>query len=152
MRIRPVLIVGAALISVLPAAAAGPPVRKSLDPGQRTAVLALIHAVDVAQENDVTTPNDAAIDWAGHVLKAPNQSAYVPFRVSLKALDTIKSATLYVRAVSRHDGFRSKEERSALRDWVEHGGGAPPPLQQTVRVAPGEMPVGGPGINSSRQN
>ncbi|HEV3139943.1 MAG TPA: hypothetical protein VGY57_05485 [Vicinamibacterales bacterium] len=150
MRIRPVLTLGAAVIAVVHAAgAAGPPVRTPLDPAQRNAVLVLMHAVDVAQESDATSD---AIDWTNHLLKAPDQTAYVPFRVTLPAAQTPKSAALYVRAVSRHDGFRSKMEHSVLREWVERGGGAPPPLQQTMRVSPGEMPVGGPGVSSSRQN
>jgi len=151
MRIRPVLIAGAAVMSTLHLAAAGPPARRPLDPAQRNAVLALMHAVDLAQETDVTSGNDS-LDWNTHLLKARNQTAYVPFRLTLKTLDNLKSAALYVRAVSRHDGFRSKEEHSAMREWVERGGGPSPALQQTMRVSPGEMPVGGAGINSSRQN
>jgi hypothetical protein len=148
MGMRPVLLLGAAAITTLHAAA-DPPVRRPLDPAQRTAVLALMHAVDVAQDSDVTSD---AIAWDGHALKASNQTAYVPFRVELKSLDNLKSAALYLRAVSRHDGYRSSEERSMLREWVERGGGAPPSLQQSMRVAPGDMPVGGPGMSSSRQS
>src|SRR5947207_12118229 len=107
MRIRPVLIVGAAVTATLQLVAAEPPVRKPLDPGQRNAVLALMHAVDVAQDSDVTS-ND--IDWSNHLLKSREQTAYVPFRVTLSPTQAPKSAVLYVRAVSRHDGFRSKAE------------------------------------------
>ena len=145
---RPVLLLGAAAMTTLHAAA-DPPVRRPLDPAQRTAVLALMHAVDVAQDTDATSD---AIAWDGHALKAPDQTAYVPFRVELKSLDNLKSAALFVRVISRHDGFRSTEERSGLREWVERGGGAPPALQQSMRVAPGDMPVGGPGMSSSRQS
>src|SRR5258708_26906485 len=152
MRIRLVLILGAAVMSALGGVAAGPPARWPLDPAERNAVLALMRAVDLAQETDVTSGNNDSLDWNSHLLKARNQRAYVPFRLALKTLDTLKSAALYVRAVSRHDGFRSKEEHSAMREWVERGGGPTPALQQTMRVSPGEMPVGGPGINSSRQN
>src|ERR1051326_4696645 len=153
MRTGSALIAAAALTvtATTDLAAAGPAVRKPLDPAQRNAVLVLMHAVDHAQEADVTADNDHGFDWNGHILKAPNQTGYVPFRVHLKSID-VKSAALYVRAVSRHDGIRSKDERSALREWVERGGGAPPALQQTMRVSPGEMPVGGLGVSSNRQS
>jgi hypothetical protein len=148
MHIRPVLILGAAVISTLHAVAAEPPTRRPLDPSQRNAVLALMHAVDVAQDSDVTSDS---IDWANHLLKSRDQKAYVPFRVILPQTQSLKSAALYVRAVSRRDGFRSKAEHSYLREWVERGGGAPPALQATMGVPPGEMPVGGPGASSTRQ-
>src|SRR5262245_39914009 len=148
MGMRPVLLLGAAAITTLHAAA-DPPGRRPLDPAQRTAVLALMHAVDVAQDTDVVADT---IEWEGQPLKGPNQTAYVPFRVGLHALDNFKSAVLYVRAVSRHDGFRSKAEHSMLREWVDRGGGAPPPLNQSMRVSPGELPVGGPASSSSRQS
>src|SRR5579862_1891732 len=148
MRIRPVLILGAAVMSTLPAVAAGPLVRKPLDPSQRNAVLALMHAVDVAQETDATADT---IEWDGHVLKAPNETAYLPFRLKLKSPGDLKSAVVYVRAVSRHDGFRSKDERSSLREWVERGGSGPPPLEQMIALGPGEMPIGGVGVSSRRQ-
>jgi len=149
MRIRAVLLLGAAAISTVHALAADPPVRKPLDPAQRTAVLTLMHAVDVAQETDATTDT---IEWTNHLLKSRDQTAYVPFRVTLPPPQAPKSAVLYVRAVSRHDGARVLTERSILREWVDRGGGAPPPLQQSMRVSPGEMPVGGPGTSSSRQS
>src|SRR4051812_15370588 len=149
MGTRAVLLAAVALATTLPAVAADPPVRKPLDPAQRNAVLTLMHAVDLAQDTDVTTD---AIAWDGQPLKGPNATAYVPFRVALKSLDNMKSAALYVRAVSRHDGFRSKAERSVLREWVERGGGAAPPLNQSMRVSPGEMPIGGPAASSIRQS
>jgi hypothetical protein len=148
MRIRAVLFLGAAAVSTIHALAADPPVRRPLDPGQRTAVLALMHAVDVAQAADVA---GAALEFESQPLKGPNRAAYVPFRVGTKSLENVKSAAMYVRAVSRHDGFRSREEQSGLREWVERGGSAVPALQPTVAVAPGEMPIGGPAIASSRQ-
>jgi hypothetical protein len=48
---------------------------------------------------------------------------------------------MYIRAVSRHDGLRSSNERSFIRDWLMHGGGVAPKME-TVSVAVGEMPVG----------
>ena len=82
------------------ARAADQPRRKPLSPEERTAVLALIKAVDLAQETDVTSDQ---LGWQHHVLKAPHTTAYVPFRIDFRVLaDAIKSGALYVRAVSRH--------------------------------------------------
>src|SRR6266568_3121774 len=105
MRIRPVLILGAAVMSAFPVVAAGPPARRPLDPAQRHAVLALMRAVDLAQETDVTAGGNDPLEWNSHLLKARNETAYVPFRLTLKASDNLKTAVLYVRAVSRRDGF-----------------------------------------------
>ena len=149
-RAVPVLL---ALVTVLPAiaGAAGPPKRKPLDAKQREAVLALIKAVDTAQETD--TSFDDALEWAGHVLKAGDQSAYVPFRVTHReAADGFTSSFMYVRAVTRREGVRASEEHSFLRDWLARGGDMPVKLPETVYIGPGEMPVGGPATASGRRS
>jgi hypothetical protein len=131
--------------------AAEPPRRKPLDPGQRAALVALINAVDVAQQRDADA--DASLTWDNHILKARDQTAYVPFRLTLAANgDTFKSTAMYVRAVSRHDGFRTTEEHSAVRDWLARGGDAPPARRETVFIGPGEMPIGGPAASSGRRS
>src|SRR5262249_42560486 len=108
-------------------------------------------AVDVAQQAD--TDSDDALAWNNHVLKAQDQTAYVPFRLTLAASgDSFKSAAMYVRAVSRHDGAPTSEEHSAVRDWMARGGAAPPPRLETVYIGPGEMPIGGPAAGSSRRS
>lgn len=130
--------------------AADPPRRKPLDPSQRAALMALINAVDSAQQRDADA--DASLAWDNHVFKSPDQRAYVPFRVTLNAgKAAFKSTVMYVRAVSRHGGSRATEERSSLRDWLMRGGDALPPRQETVVVGPGELPVGGPAASSSRR-
>jgi hypothetical protein len=58
---------------------------------------------------------------------------------------------VYVRAVSRHDGMRARDERSTARDWLLRGNSVPPRLQ-TVYVSTGELPVGGPASRSSRES
>src|SRR6185436_11705258 len=114
------------------AVAADPPRRKPLSPEERNAVLALIKAVDLAQETDVTGDQ---LGWQHHVLKGPHTTAYVPFRIEFGALaEAIKSGALYVRAVSRHDGLRAKDERSVLRDWLLHAGDVGPRPQEAVVV------------------
>jgi len=124
--------------------------RRPLGPGERDAVLALLKAVDLAQQTDVA--EDAGLAWSNHFLKAANELAYVPFRVTLPRPSDLKSPAMYVRAVSRHDGIRSAQERSFVRDWLLHGNNNVPPRNgETVVVGPGELPVGGPGMNSSRQ-
>jgi hypothetical protein len=142
------------LAAIQPAAAAGadaPPKRKPLDTRQREAVLALIKAVDAAQAADGSF--DESVAWEGHVLKAGDQSAYVPFRVIHRgAADGFTSAFMYVRAVTRRDGVRASEEHSFLRDWLSRGGDVPPRPSETVFVGPGEMPVGGPATASGRRS
>src|SRR5262245_43121723 len=127
-----------------------PPRRRPLGPNERDAVLALLKAVDLAQQTDVAS--DAGIAWASHVLKSPDSLAYLPFRVTLDHPGDMKSAAMYVRAVSRHDGIRSAQERSILRDWLLHGTDVMPRNGETVPIGPGEIPVGGPAVTSSRQS
>lgn len=135
-------------LSIAPARAADPPKRKPLGPEERTAVLALMKAVDLAQDTDVTSDQ---LGWQHHVLKAPRTTAYVPFRIDFGAVpDAIKSGALYVRAISRHDGLRAKDERSILHDWLLQGRDVAPKAQEAVMVPAGELPVGGPAISSRR--
>src|SRR5262245_114156 len=96
--------------------AADVPSRKPLGLEERNAVLSLIRAVDVAQDTDAASGDGA---WDGHVLRSGNQTAYVPFRVTLdQAAQATRAAVVYVRAVSRHDGLRAADERSIARDWL----------------------------------
>jgi hypothetical protein len=133
------------------AGAAGPPKRKPLDAKQREAVLALIKAVDTVQETD--WPFDESLIWDGHVLKAGDRTAYVPFRVTHgTAGNGFTSTLMYVRAVTRRDGMRASEEHSFLRDWLARGGDMPKRMPETVYVGPGEMPVGGPATASGRRS
>jgi hypothetical protein len=135
---------------VRPAGAADPPPRKPLTQDERTAVLALIKAVDLAQETDAKPAEHAS--WAGHILKSVS-TAYVPFRVTLDgAVEGAKSAVMYVRAVSRHDGARATDERSQARDWLARGNTVPARMPETVYAGSGEMPVGGPAVGSSRRS
>jgi hypothetical protein len=127
---------------------AAPP-RKPLAPKEREALLALLAAVDRAQANDVAA--DTRTGWSHHIFKGGKQTAYVPFRLTLAESD-IKAPALYVRAVSRRDGLRASEEHSVLRDWVLHGGDVVPRMGETVYVAAGEMPFGGPATMSTRQS
>jgi hypothetical protein len=72
--------------------------------------------------------------------------------VTLEHAADIKSAAMYVRAVSRHDGIRSAQERSFVRDWILHGSDVMPRNGETILLGPGEIPVGGPAVTSSRQS
>src|SRR5262249_32054501 len=127
---------------------AAPPKRRPLGSNERDAVLALLKAVDLAQQTDVVS--DAGIGWANHVLKSPDNLAYLPFRVTLDHPGDMKRAAMYVRAGSRHDGIRAAQERSFLRDWLLHGTEIMPRAGETVMIGPGELPVGGPAVTSSR--
>lgn len=150
MRSLPLLLASLAVASSS-VGAAGPPARKPLGQAERSAVLALISAVDLAQQTDVLA--DAGVGWDNHVLKSGDQTAYVPFRLALSgAPAAMTSAVMYVRAVSRRDGLRARDERSTLREALQRGASAPPRIPETVFVGPGEMPVGGPAAGSSRRS
>ncbi len=128
------------------APAASQPIRR-LDAMDRAAVLAMIAAVDAAQSNDAP----AAFTWDHHVLKSVDATAFVPFRVQAPdALRSSKSTLMYVRAVSRHDGIASTEERSFVRDELLNGALQPREHQEPIFLGTGEMPVGGPATSSSR--
>ncbi|MBI3490567.1 MAG: hypothetical protein HY047_02030, partial [Acidobacteria bacterium] len=130
--------------------AAGPPARKPLNAVERADLLSLLKAVDLAQETDVLS--DAGVSWDSYSLKSAGEISYVPFTLGLSGLpDGFKSAAMYVRAVSRHDGIRSADERSAMRERLVRGD-PPPPRSETVWVGPGEMPVGGPASSSARRS
>lgn len=125
------------------------PLRKPLASDERAALLSLFRAVDLAQTTDVVAPMD--VQWSVDILKSIDL-AYVPFRLGFASWpDASKSAAMYVRVVSRHDGYRSAEESSSLREWVMHGGAPPPRLGETMALGPGELPIGGPASMSSRQ-
>jgi hypothetical protein len=154
MRSRP-LVAFAVLASLTapvgPAHAGGPPRRKLLNPTERLALVALLDAVDAAEGRD--GDGDAPIDFDHHVLKSRDETAYVAFRVTPRDAAAASGATaMYVRAVSRHDGFRAADERSTVRNWLARGGDQAPARQETVFVGPGEMPVGGPAASSSRRS
>jgi hypothetical protein len=147
MRLRAT--VALVLLTAAGLAAADRPARKALSPEERAALLALIKAVDLAQETDVISPIE--VPWTVDVLKAADV-AYVPFRLDLAPLgDLPKSTAMYVRVVSRHDGYRSTEESSSLREWAMRGGAQPPEPMRTVVFAPGEAPLGGIAAMSGRQ-
>jgi hypothetical protein len=152
MRVGLFVIAVVALSFVATSASAGPTTKRPpVDPRDRDAILALIKAVDLAQAAD--QPSSDALAWDHHILKAGDHAAYMPFRLTLgAAADGIKPTTLYVRAVSRRDGRRASDERSSLHDWLIRGGGIGPRNGETVFLAPGEIPVGGPAVGSSRRS
>jgi len=131
--------------------AADQPRRKPLSTDERAALLALIKAVDLAQDTDVLSPID--LPWAVDVLKSTDVG-YVPFRLNLAPMaEKPKSLAMYVRVVTRRDGYRATEETSSIREWAIRGGAGPPPrLFETVVVNPGEMPIGGVAVASSRRS
>ena len=144
------VLAAAAVVGVDTAGAANPPRRKLLDLKEREAVLALLKAVDRAQDGDAAP--DASIEWDSHILKSTDQTAYVPFRLAMRgAGDGFASTAMYVRVVSRRDGWRVSEEHSAIQEWVLHGGALPSRRPETMTVAVGEMPVG-MGAGSARQS
>ena len=110
-------------------------------------MVALLDAVDAAQRNGADA--DARFPWDAHILKSRDHKAYVPFVISLEAVaDSLKTGALYVRAVSRR-AAAAIEQKSEVRAWLR---GAQPTARvaEGISVPPGEMPVGGPAISSSR--
>lgn len=105
-------------------------------------------AVDLAQDTDVVSQVDVPIQ--SHVLKSTDVG-YVPLRLLLEKLpDLPKSAAMYVRVVSRHDGYRSTEEASGIREWVTKGAPIANSRTEVVQFGPGELPIGGPASSSRR--
>jgi len=136
------------LTAAAPAIAADRPTRKPLSTDERAAILALMKAVDLAQDTDVVSPVDVPIQ--AHVLKSTDVG-YVPLRLLLQNLpDLPKSAAMYVRVVSRHDGYRSTEEASGIREWVTKGAPIATARSEVVQFGPGELPIGGPASSSRR--
>lgn len=125
--------------------------RAPLGPKEREAVTALLDAVDTAQRNGVD--QDVRFLWDAHVLKSLDRKAFVPFAVSIDALGgSLKSGTLYVRAVARSaSGAAAVEQRSEIRDWLR-GAQSIPHRPETILIAAGEMPVGGPAVSSGRRS
>jgi len=137
-----------ALVAVLVATGAAAQSARRLDTMDRAAVLALITAVDAAQASDAV---HAEFSWDHHAFKSVNETAFVPLLVTPpEALRSAKGIVMYVRAVSRHDGVRSTEERSFVRDWLLTNPGTVPSPSETVFLGPGELPVGGPAASSTR--
>jgi hypothetical protein len=130
--------------------------RAPLDSTRRAALVTLLDAVDAAQHSDRKDepPNIAAepFNWQRHILKSGDHTAYVPFRLALTGgARAMKSALIYVRAVSRLDGNQNDQARSWIREWLLRGGDPLPVRQETIAIGPGEMPVGGPATSSSRR-
>ena len=80
--------------------AADPPRRKPLDPSQRATLLDLISAVDAAAGRGADV--EVALAWDHHVLKSRDQTAYVPFRLTLDgAADAFTSTAMILPWNSR---------------------------------------------------
>jgi len=121
--------------------------RPALGPKEQAAVLALLDAVDAAQRDG--TDADARVLWDAHVLKSSGHRAYVPFAISLDGLaGGFQSGAVYVRAVARGAGV---EQKSELRAWIRSGQ-SPTHMGESVSLNAGELPVGGPGVSSSRRS
>jgi hypothetical protein len=90
----------------VPVRAADAPPRKPLDAQQRTALLSLLDAVDRAQQG--ADEGAAPFTFEHHVIKSGDHTAYMPFRLTFAPQgDAPKAAGVYIRAVSRHDGYRA---------------------------------------------
>ena len=139
--------VGAALLAAAFAGSAA--AQTTRDASERATLLSLIAAVDVAQARD--QPDGETFAWGTHILKSTDHTAFVPFRViTPDLLRPSKQLLMYVRAVSRHDGVRSKDEQSFVRDALLKNGAVAPPRRDTLFVGNEELPGGGPAATSAR--
>src|SRR6185436_1794830 len=100
--------VGAALLSAAFAvSAAAQATTTTRDASERATLLTLIAAVDAAQARE--QPDGETFAWGTHILKPSDHTAFLPFRViTPDLLRPSRQLLMYVRAVSRHDGVRSK--------------------------------------------
>jgi hypothetical protein len=142
------LVVVIAVFALPTAARTAAATRKPLGRVEREAVLALIKAVELAQSTNADA--DPALGWDYHIFKSTNFTGYVPFTLRMAA-PAYRSAAMYVRAVSRHDGMRSSSEQSYLRDWLLNNRDVKPRQAETVYVGIGEMPLAGLAGLSTRQ-
>jgi len=142
----------AVLIAVALVSTAGPAPRKPLGASQRQAVLTLMKATDAAQGLEPAA--EPPLLWEAATLKTSEGRAYVPFRLTLRdGSEPPRSATIYVRAVSRRGGVPRTDEESLLRPWVEAQGFRNTPwLSETVMLAPGEVPVAGIATASGKRS
>jgi hypothetical protein len=130
---------------------AADPNRAPLAPSERTAVLAMLDAVDAVQQGRVAA--DEAVRWESHVLKSSMMTGYVPFELSLDTLPaTLKSGALYVRAVTRARSPQVAEQHSEVRAWIQGGAVTATRLGDSVYMPQGGMPIGGPAMTSGKRN
>ncbi|MBZ5557587.1 MAG: hypothetical protein LAO77_09980 [Acidobacteriia bacterium] len=147
----PAGVAAAAVLTAGQALHATDPNRAPLAPSERTAVLALLDAVDAVQQGRVAA--DESVRWESHVLKSSVMTAYVPFEMSLDTLPTaLKSGALYVRAVTRPRPPQVAEQHSEVRAWIQGGAATATRLGDSVYMPQGGMPIGGPAMTSGKRN
>jgi hypothetical protein len=145
------IITVAAVGSVAPLHAAAPADRRPIGVKERDVLTALLDAVDAVQRGDRDI--DANVRWDSHVMKSLDGRAYVPFAVSLDGrIDGVRSGAIYVRAVSRRPAAQGPEQRSDIREWLARGPLPPAHVPSTVYVPAGELPIGGPPVNSRNRD
>ncbi len=153
MELSRVVIAGLAPIALLfhlaPAASAQNAPR--LSKAQRTALEAVVAAVDQAAADGATTP---AL-WQSHVLRASSGAHYVALRATVPDLVAPAAAVvIYVRlAVRQPRDLETLAARSAVRDWLKGLRGDPLPMHasRAMSVPQGELPVGGAAVSAARQ-
>ena len=118
----------------------------TLTRAQRTALEALVRAVDAHQPSlDL-----ADADWPVHLLRASDGSHYVAFSIHPgAAIVTTRPVALYVRLATRRDAqSNSPPERSAVAEWL--AGQSPVPVLPRRGIAIGDMPTYGAGGIAAR--
>ena len=148
MRRSIVAIVLIAGVSGAHARAAGP-ARKPLGPKEREAILALIKAVDLAQQTDVLA--DDGVGWSHHVLKGGKQYRLRAVPADPAGRRDQDGGDVCSRRLAPRRPPRARRALD-LREWMLHGSEAAPRIPETVYVAAGDMPVGGPAESCRRSS
>jgi tetratricopeptide (TPR) repeat protein len=140
------VVASAVVVLGLPVGAQQPSVAPDLTRAQRTALQAVVTAVDAA----ATSADSEGVQWPLHVLRASDGSHYVAFSlVAPPGLVAHRPLVLYVRLATRQEqSVTAGAERSAVAEWL--AGQRSTPLRAERGIAFGEMPTYGAAALGNR--
>ena len=140
------VVASAVVVLGLPVGAQQPSVAPDLTRAQRTALQAVVTAVDAA----ATSADSQGFQWPLHVLRASDGSHYVAFSlVAPPGLVAHRPLVLYVRLTTRQEqSVTAAAERSAVAEWL--AGQRSTPLRAERGIAFGEMPTYGAAALGNR--
>lgn len=141
------MVVAASFVSGGPRHAAGQtggrpqPPQRQISPAQREEIRSLITLIDRVATGG-TAPSPTPMTWVGHFFKGVNGQVYIPYTLTLPGNpEHYQSIALYLRVVKR------TADGSVPTSVVRPTGGS---TLSNVPVVPGEMPVGGSGVQNPR--
>jgi hypothetical protein len=134
------LVAVSALVSLVAAAPAAGQAAPKLTRGERSAMQAVVAAVDKAG----AAPDTPPIDGPVHVLRASDGSHYVAFTlIAPSGIPANLQGVLYVRLATRQSDSLAVTERSMVAEWL--AGRSNAPLKRDRGIAIGDMPTFGAG-------